>query len=167
MSHARTADQIGAKVKRVYSAQNTLMVDHLQHVLDAEGIGCVIRNRALSGAMGGLPPTECWTELWILDDAQLATARKLIEQAFEHDDGADGDAWECPRCGERLEPQFEACWKCCTSRGAAAEDASYGEQATQAAPARMRTGMSLEMRLWLVLGLMAFTAWCVFRSYAG
>jgi hypothetical protein len=154
-------------VKRVYSAQNTLMVDHLKHVLDAESIDCVVRNRFASGAAGRLPPTECWTELWILDDAQFAQAHALVEQAFEQDDGAGGGAWECPRCGEQLEPQFEACWKCCTLRGAAAEEASYGEQAAQRAPARLRTGMSVEMRLWLVLGLMAFTAWYVFRSYAG
>ncbi len=80
-------------MKRIYSAQNTLMVDHLKHVLDAEGIGCVVRNRFLAGAAGRLPPTECWTELWVLDEARLADARRLLHRAFAEQDSARGEWW--------------------------------------------------------------------------
>ena len=27
-----------------------------------------------------------------------------------------GGPWNCPQCGEELEPQFDACWKCGTTR---------------------------------------------------
>ena len=23
-----------------------------------------------------------------------------------------GQPWQCPKCGEQLEPQFKSCWKC-------------------------------------------------------
>src|SRR5262249_46466016 len=116
-----------AVVIRVYSAQNTLMVDHLRHVLEADGIACVVRNRYLSSALGRLPAAECWTELWIRDDARLARAQGIVERALEQDDSAGAATWECPQCGERLEPQFEACWKCSIRRGAAVVEATYGE----------------------------------------
>ncbi len=153
-------------MKRVYSAQNTLMVDHLKHVLDAEGIGCVVQNRLASSAMGRLPPAECWTELWILDDAQLPLARQMVEKAFRNADTTSGETWECPGCGEVLEPQFEACWKCSTLRGAAAEDAARVRAPTVGAAARRLLASSSQAQLWVVLGVMALTAWYVFRSYA-
>jgi len=153
-------------VIRVYSAQNTLMVDHLRHVLDAEGIGCVVRNRFLSSALGRLPPAECWTELWILDDAQLARAQRIVERAFEQDDTTSPGKWECPQCGERLEPQFEACWKCSTRRGAAVVEGSFGDAPPVPDATRRRTELSSSAQLWTVVGLMALVAWYVFRSYS-
>jgi hypothetical protein len=29
---------------------------------------------------------------------------------------AVGQPWQCPKCGENLESQFELCWKCGTAR---------------------------------------------------
>jgi hypothetical protein len=153
-------------VKRIYSAQNTLMVDHLKHALDAEGIGCVVRNRFLAGAAGRLPPTECWTELWILDDAELPDARRVLHRAFDEEDTAGGESWECPRCGERLEPQFEACWKCSTLRTAGGEDVIDGEVPALKARVRRPSTASGEMKVWVLLGLMAIAAWYIARSFA-
>lgn len=153
-------------VKRVYSAQNTLMVDHLKHVLDAEGIGSVVRNRFLSSALGRLPPAECWTELWILDDTQLALARRIVERAFEQDDAAGPGTWDCPQCGEQLESQFEACWKCSTRRGAAVDEAAYAEASTVRGATRRPTKFSSQAQLWMVVSIMALVAWYVLRSYS-
>jgi len=153
-------------VTRVYSAQNTLMVDHLRNVLEAEGIGCVVRNRFLSSALGRLPAAECWTELWILDDTQLARAQRIVERAFEQDAAASRAKWECPQCGERLEPQFEACWKCSTRRGAAIVEPTYGEAPPLRDAAKSRTELSPSAQLWTVVGIMALVAWYLFRSYS-
>lgn len=154
-------------MKRVYSAQNTLMVDHLKHVLDAEGIDCVVRNRSLSGAAGELPPAECWIELWVVDDAQLPGALRLVEKALRKEDRVSGDTWECPHCGERLEPQFEACWKCCTLRGAVSGEAPPVEVPFARGPRRRRAALSPNTQMWLVLGLMTLTVWYLLRSYSG
>lgn len=140
------------------------MVDHLKHVLDAEGIGCVVRNRLLSGAAGRLPPNECWTELWVVEDGQLPAAQRVLEKAFQEEAGK-GETWECPRCGENLEPQFEACWKCSMLRGAAPEEATYLETPTSARAGK-RSGFSLEMQLWVILSLMALAAWYMLRAFA-
>jgi hypothetical protein len=38
--------------------------------------------------------------------------------------------WTCEKCGERIEDQFEACWRCDTPKGAAASAA--GAEAAEA-----------------------------------
>lgn len=141
------------------------MVDHLKHALDAEGIGCVVRNRFLAGAAGGLPPAECWTELWILDDGQLPDARRVLKGAFDEQETASGEAWECPRCGERLEPQFEACWKCSTLRTAGPDDVIEAPAAN--APKQTSSTASAEINVWVLLGLMAIAVWYMARSFRG
>ena len=152
-------------MKRVYSAQNTLMVDHLKHVLDAEGIDCVVRNRYLTGAAGRLPPNECWMELWVLDDAQLPVAQRAIEKAFQAEDTPIREMWTCPQCGEKLEPQFEACWKCSTQRGAAVEEASYSEKPPVAVPFLKQSILSSDAQLWIALCLMALVVWYLLRTF--
>ncbi len=52
-------------MQRVYSAHDVMTIGYLQQVLEGSGIECMIRNQYLSGAAGGLPPNECWPELWI------------------------------------------------------------------------------------------------------
>ena len=148
-------------MQRIYSAQNTLMVDHLQHVLEAEGIDAVVRRRMLGGAAGELPPAECWTELWLVDDARLADAQRLVEQSLGRGDAAPGDPWECLRCGERLEPQFEACWKCATGRGEAPPDPGTIASPAQSPPVRSHPERMSSLRFWFVLALMALVAWYV------
>jgi hypothetical protein len=46
-----------------------------------------------------------------------------ITHAFEKDDAvvavwcwAEGSYWTCPRCGERIEDQFDSCWSCSTPK---------------------------------------------------
>jgi hypothetical protein len=141
------------------------MVDHLKHVLDAEGIPCVVRNRFLAGAAGRLPPTEVWTELWILDDAQLPDARRTLQRAFNEADTAGGESWECPRCGEQLEAQFEACWKCSTLRTAGPEDVSDVEARQVKARVWRPATAFAELNVWVLLGVMAIAAWYVARSF--
>lgn len=140
------------------------MVDHLKHVLDSEGIDCEVRNRYVASAAGGLPANECWVELWVLDESKLQAAQRLIERAFDHDDLARAEAWECRRCGERLEPQFEACWKCSTQRGASVDDGVAVDQPISH-PAKRKLSVS-EMPRWLVFGLIALAVWYVVRSFA-
>ena len=67
---------------------------------------------------GELPVDAC--AVWITDDAQYETANALL-MAFLRGDAARefrGQHWRCPQCGEQLEGQFTACWKCGTRRPA-------------------------------------------------
>lgn len=97
-------------MKLLYSAPNTLQVGHIRNLLEAEGIACQLRNEFLSGGMGELPPTEAWPELWV-DEWDLARAQQLLE-AFLQEPAATLPEWVCPVCGERIEGQFSACWRC-------------------------------------------------------
>ncbi len=96
-------------MRRVYSAENSLMAGYMMGLLEQAGIECMLRNDLLWGAMGQLPPTECWPEVWVCDDADYGRALALIEDARKP--LPRSWPWTCA-CGERLEGQFTACWRC-------------------------------------------------------
>ena len=65
------------------------------------------------GGWGDIPATECWSELWVIDDAQVDRALRLIRTSRETMPEAEaGPPWVCGRCGEENERQFDACWRC-------------------------------------------------------
>ena len=100
---------------RVYSAQSALAVGNLRNLLLGEGIESEVRIPFLAAASGDLPITECWSELWVVDDRDLERAKKLIDAAIEP--GTQTYVpWKCAQCDEEVEGQFEACWNCGSSR---------------------------------------------------
>ena len=94
----------------VYSSQNSSQVNFFAGLLENAGILCQVRNEALAIASGEIPPTECWVELWVVEDAQVDNARLLLEGPGSN--GLTNPSWKCPKCGEMLEGQFSACWSC-------------------------------------------------------
>ena len=94
-------------MRRVFSSFNLVAVHHAKNVLQSEGIAAVVRNEYLSSAMGELPPAECQAELWVVNDADAASAEALLRTPPRR-----GASWLCEKCGERSEPQFTHCWKC-------------------------------------------------------
>ena len=44
-------------------------------------------------------------------------------------------AWQCPECGERLEPEFSECWKCGHLKGLDTNEASPEQSDDEAAVA--------------------------------
>ena len=97
-------------MKRVFTSHDPMLAGYLRAVLEDRGIGCIVKNEYLLGGVGELPPTECWPELWVVEDEDEARARRLIEEARPAE--AAGEAWRCPACGEWIEPEFGACWRC-------------------------------------------------------
>lgn len=102
-------------MKKLYSAQDPLMIGHLKNVLENQGIDCVIKNTYLAGAVGELPPIECWPELWVVDDAEYSVAEEVLEKALAPL-GSVKRPWKCTKCGEEVEGQFTECWNCGNSR---------------------------------------------------
>jgi hypothetical protein len=94
-------------VKRVFSSFNQTAVYHARNLLEGAGIEVLVRNAALSSAMGELPPAECQAELWLLDDSDLKRAEEILAVQ-----PAAGPDWTCSECGERSAPQFTQCWRC-------------------------------------------------------
>lgn len=70
----------------------------------------MVKNRLLFGASGELPPTECWPEVWVMEDGDEDRAREIIEAVTAA--GEEGPGWTCPGCGEQLDPVFTQCWNC-------------------------------------------------------
>jgi hypothetical protein len=101
-------------LKRVFSSYNQTAVYHARNLLENEGIETLVRNAALSSAMGELPPAECQAELWVLDEGDADRAAAILNRQVL---GAD---WTCS-CGETLGPQFTQCWRCGADRSARRE----------------------------------------------
>ncbi len=83
----------------------------LRELLEREGIACLVRNENLFSAMGEIPFTECFPELWVIDD-EIYPRAKLLLDGWRAAGGQKRRAWTCPHCGETHEGQFGACWKC-------------------------------------------------------
>lgn len=82
----------------------------LKNRLEQEGIACLVRNEELFAALGEIPFLELCPELWVIDDEVLPRARLLLEGWLHSEENRP--PWTCPGCGEVLEGQFDACWKC-------------------------------------------------------
>ncbi len=94
-----------------------MMVSHLKNVLENQGIICLIKNENLLSAAGGLPPIDCWPEIWVAEESQYDQAKVIIEAALSSQ-VLPGLPWKCPGCGEEHQPQFTECWNCGGSRPA-------------------------------------------------
>jgi hypothetical protein len=73
------------------------VVVNLKNVFDANGIASVIRNEFLKSGVGELPLTECWPELWIVDDDDLARAQQLVAEATASAEPTAAP-WRCRHC---------------------------------------------------------------------
>jgi hypothetical protein len=98
-------------MKRVYSSLDRFMVGQLRNALESRGIACLVKNEFLGGAAGELPPTECWPEIWVLEDGDLDAAKRVVSGELAARE-APAAPWRCLRCGQELEGQFGVCWHC-------------------------------------------------------
>ena len=98
-------------MKKIFSSTNLGIVANVKNLLENQGIITVMKNYYLLGAMGEVPPGECWPELWILDDNQYEDALALIKEN-QSASSEPSPPWLCNSCGELLEGQFTQCWKC-------------------------------------------------------
>lgn len=83
----------------------------LRDLLEQEGIACLVRNEQLFAALGEIPFTECFPELWVVDDETLPRARLLVANWVKAQEEVSA-SWTCSGCGEMIEGQFGACWQC-------------------------------------------------------
>ena len=102
-------------MKPLFTSLDLLEIHHLKNVLEAEGIGCWIRNELLSRLAGEVPFLDCSPELHLQRESDRPRAEALV--AAWRRPAPPGLPWSCPACGERLEGQFDACWSCGARRG--------------------------------------------------
>ncbi len=83
----------------------------LKSTLEEVNIPSMIRNENLSVALGEIPFTECFPELWILKDEDYPKAKEIVA-GWRKDQMETYSPWICPNCNETIEGQFTSCWKC-------------------------------------------------------
>jgi Putative prokaryotic signal transducing protein len=98
-----------------FNVGENAQVGLLKDLLEKSFIRCVIRNEYLSVASGEIPFTECYPELWILNDEDYPRAKEVLDGWLSPQFEAAG-SWFCRRCEEEIEGQFASCWKCGTQR---------------------------------------------------
>jgi len=96
-------------MKKILASQNITILNFYKQLLEDNGIQCNIKNYFLTAGVGDLPANAVVPELWVLNDDQAAEAKALLASS-------KGTDWRC-ECGEKIEGQFEQCWKCGKSRG--------------------------------------------------
>lgn len=100
-------------VKRLLARSDAALLEYLRGLLVARGIGAFVRNATNAGAAAGeLTPLVAPPELWIGDDADYAAAQRVVERVLADLQRISGGPWRCPACGENIEAQFDACWRC-------------------------------------------------------
>ena len=72
---------------RLYSAEDSIEAHLLRHMLERQGIPCVITGEHLESGMGELPAFGV-IDVWVLDE-NFADADEVLEDFFDTLDGVD------------------------------------------------------------------------------
>jgi len=103
-------------MKRVFTFPDSAEVGLLKNILEKAGIRCVVKNEQMAQM---IPSAPFQAELWVEHETDYSAAVALLAE-WPRPTHADGVAWTCSRCGEKLGSQFGKCWKCGTHRDATA-----------------------------------------------
>jgi hypothetical protein len=95
-------------MKRVLQAPNLALATLWADQLGAAGITASVQRAYASGIVGHIPPDQALPEVWVEDDAQAESARRLLHD-WQH---LPDRRWVCRACGESVEGPFESCWNC-------------------------------------------------------
>jgi Putative prokaryotic signal transducing protein len=101
-------------MKHLFQARNVeedAEIQVLMSGLEEAGMPCIVRNENLAVARGEIPFSECFTELWILNDEDYPKAMELVT-SWRESKGPARASWVCAGCQETIEGQFTSCWQC-------------------------------------------------------
>ena len=101
---------------KIFTARDTLEAHHVRNMLESAGIKAIVMGELLGVARGDLPMTqETLPSVWV-NEPDVDAAMNVVHDWIGPGDRAPEDvmlaAWRCPNCGEEIEGQFNACWKC-------------------------------------------------------
>jgi hypothetical protein len=97
-------------MKPLLTSLNLLEIHHLKNLLEADGIRCWVKNELLSRLAGEIPFVDCAIELHLVREQDRPRAEQVLD-AWRHAPPPRAP-WTCAACGEALEGQFSACWRC-------------------------------------------------------
>jgi len=97
-------------LKLIHTSEDRIYLYHLKNILEAQGIGCVVKNDRLASLAGEIPSLTVWPELWVKDVMKEKWAKEIISD-YENNI-SQGENWVCENCGEEHGAQFKDCWNC-------------------------------------------------------
>ena len=96
---------------RIYSAADTADAQLVYNLLTDRDIKAVVLGDNLWGARGELPLNAVTAPSVWVNEPDVERARELVVEYEKHVEST-APAWQCTGCGEQVEGQFTACWKC-------------------------------------------------------
>jgi len=116
-------------VVEVYWAADAPQAHLVKTVLEKAGIDVRVVGEMLQAGLGELPMGPATSpRIWVprKDEARARAVIAELEK-HRHDDRTEQRApWDCPRCGEEVEGNFDICWKCQAPRDPTEEPESFG-----------------------------------------
>lgn len=97
-------------MQRIYQARDLQQAHLLLHRLEGVGIRARVFNENAQGAIGEIPFTHVYPEIWLEREADRERAEALIRE-FEAEPTVEGEV-RCTACGETNPANFEFCWNC-------------------------------------------------------
>lgn len=97
-------------MKRIYTAANLPDAHLVRNMLEQAGIPAHIFNANAIGALGDLPMSAAYPQVWIAQVHQEQHARSVVAEYSRT--AAPLDTKACSRCGESNPGEFELCWSC-------------------------------------------------------
>ena len=94
----------------VYSSRDSVVVGHLQGLLESEGIKTFYRNEFVASMTVEAPvfaPVLC-----VLNEGDAERAAEVIRGYLEEATAVSGEDWTCAGCGEVNPGTFAECWSC-------------------------------------------------------
>jgi len=98
---------------RLYAAANLPEAHLLLGLLRGQRVAAHVFNENAQGAVGEIPFTHAYPEVWIEDSDDLLCARAIVED-YEHSRHLDENR-VCGGCSEENPASFDLCWRCGTS----------------------------------------------------
>ena len=106
-----TSIKLGIKVmQRLFTAGTLVEAYLVQQLLESNSIRSMVFNENAQGAVGELPITEVWPEVWI-EDLNFIKAAKAIIRGYENNQMTQ-PSHLCSSCAEQNPGNFELCWSC-------------------------------------------------------
>ena len=105
-------------VKTLYSSHDTARLAELKTILSREGIQSFVTLSPSSSLVvppGPLAFMKSTPEISIARDEDMTRAAEIL-QSWLDASGNRVATWQCSKCGETLEQQFDTCWQCGAKR---------------------------------------------------
>ncbi len=94
---------------RLYQAQDLPQAQLVIDMLARHGIAAKIYNGNAAAAVGDIPFTHAYPEIWLVEESDFKRSRQLIA---EFEKPPSDELWCCEHCNEASPVTFETCWNC-------------------------------------------------------